>query len=455
MTGLPGHSPRPVPRGARLPFFYGWVVVAVAFVTMAIGVNTRTAFSLLFPPILDEFGWDRATIAGAFSIGFLASALYTPFIGLAMDRFGPRLVIPFGVLVVAAGLLLATRASRPWQFDLSLGVLVVGGSVFVSYIGHSIILPHWFVRRRGLATGIAFSGVGVGSILLFPWLQRVIDDAGWRTACLALAGLLVVVLLPLNLLLQRRRPEDLGLAPDGDPGEAGPRAGPPGSANVVDHAWAATDWTLARALRTARYWWLFLAFFCGLFAWYAVLVHQTRYLLEIGFRPELAAWALGLVGLCGVIGQIGIGHLSDRVGREWAWTVAALGFVLCYLCLLALPARPSLALLYAMVGAQGLLGYGLATVYGAIPAELFQGPRFGTIFGTLGSASILGAAGGPWVAGLVYDRLGSYAPAFWLAIALSLLSIGCVWLAAPRKVRLVAGQAARREARRARAQLKA
>lgn len=109
-----GPAARQPYRPARLPSFYGWVVVAVAFVTMTIGVNTRTAFSLLFAPILDEFGWDRATIAGAFSIGFLASALYTPFVGMAMDRFGPRLVIPFGVLMVAGGLILATAATRPW-----------------------------------------------------------------------------------------------------------------------------------------------------------------------------------------------------------------------------------------------------------------------------------------------------------------------------------------------------
>ncbi len=450
----PSSRPRPVPpppssRLARLPFFYGWVVVAVAFVTMAIGVNARTAFSLLFPPILDEFGWDRATIAGAFSIGFLASALSTPFIGMAMDRFGPRLVIPFGVLMEAGGLVLATGASRPWQFDLSLGVLVIGGSVFVSYIGHSVFLPHWFVRRRGLASGIAFSGVGIGAILLLPWLQSLIGAAGWRSACFALAGLLLAVLLPLNLLLQRGRPEDLGLVPDGDPGHPASPTPACAGANVVDQAWARINWTLARAMRTVRFWWLFLAFYSGLFAWYAVQVHQTRYLVEIGFRPELAAFALGLVGLAGVVGQIGIGHLSDRLGREWAWTVAALGFVLCYLCLLALPAHPSRFLLYAMVGAQGLLGYGLATVYGAIPAELFQGPHFGTIFGTLSSASILGAATGPWVAGRVYDRVHSYAPAFWLAIALCLFSIACIWLAAPRKVRVVAGQVARLEARRA------
>jgi MFS family permease len=147
-------------------------------------------------------------------------------------------------------------------------------------------------------------------------------------------------------------------------------------------------------------------------------------------------------------GQIVIGHLSDRIGRDWAWTIAALGFVVCYLCLLALAERPGPLLVYLMVAAQGLLGYGLATVYGAIPAELFQGKHFGTIFGTLSSASILGGASGPWVLGALYDRLGSYQAGFWLAIALSLASIACVWLAAPRKVRVVAGQIARLEASR-------
>ena len=428
----------PPPHPLRVPFFYGWVVVAVAFVTMAIGVNTRTAFSLLFPPILDEFGWPRATIAAAFSLGFASSAIYSPFIGAAMDRVGPRIVMPVGALLISAGLALTTIAARPWHFYLSLGVLVIGGSVLVSYIGHSMILPQWFVRRRGLATGIAFSGVGVGSIILFPWLQSLIGASGWRAACWALAGLLLVVVLPLNLALQRQRPADLGLMPDGEPGDASIA---PGSAdNVVDPRWAATEWTLALAIRQARFWWLLAAFFSGLFVWYGVQVHQTRYLLEIGFSAETAAWALGLVGLTGIAGQIVIGHLSDRIGREWAWTIAALGFVVCHLCLLALAERPSPLLVYLMVAAQGLLGYGLATVYGAIPAELFQGKHFGTIFGTLSSASILGAASGPWLMGAIYDRGGSYAPAFWLAIAVGLASIVFIWRSAPRKVRMVAGR---------------
>ena len=434
-------DPRPPRPGVRRPpFFYGWVIVAVAFVTMAVGVNARTAFSLLFPPILDEFGWERGLTAGAFSFGFLVSAALSPALGRLMDRRGPRVVIELGVLLVAAGSMLATLVSRPWHLYATLGLLVGGGSVCMSYTGQALYLPHWFVRRRGLAMSIAFSGVGAGSIVLLPWLQGVVGGDGWRAACWKLGLLVLVLLAPLNLLL-RRRPEDLGLAPDGDaPSGAGTAAR---ADNVVDAAWAAVDWTLARAVRTARFWWIALGYCCGLFAWYAVQVHQTRYLVEIGFSPAVAAWALGLVSLAGIPGQIALGHVSDRIGREWVWTVGSLGFALCYLALLLLAVAPTPALLHVMVVSQGLLGYGLTSVIGAIPAEIFQGRHYGTIFGSLMLAAIAGGAAGPWLTGVLYDATGSYVPAFWLAVAASVVSAVAIWLAAPRRVRAVAGRAHR------------
>jgi len=172
----------------RLPFFYGWVIIAVAFVTMGVGVNARTAFSLLFPPILDEFGWERGVTAGAFSFGFLISAVLSPSMGKLMDRRGPRVQMELGAVLVAAGLFLAPYVSRPWHLYATLGVLVGGGSVCLAYTGHSFFLPNWFVRQRGLALSIAFSGVGVGSIILLPWLQGLIARGGWRTACATFVG---------------------------------------------------------------------------------------------------------------------------------------------------------------------------------------------------------------------------------------------------------------------------
>jgi MFS family permease len=208
----------------------------------------------------------------------------------------------------------------------------------------------------------------------------------------------------------------------------------------VDPAWASVEWTPARAIRTSRFWWLALAFFSGLWAWYAVQVHQTRYLIDIGFDPKTAALALGLVPFMGIAGQIALGHFSDRLGREAGWTLGAGGFAVCYVLLLVMQEHPTPFVLYAMVIAQGLLGYGLASVFAAIPSEIFQGKRYATIFGMLNTAAVAGGGVGPWVTGAIHDRTGSYALAWWISIGFCAVSIVCVWIAAPRKVRAVAGR---------------
>jgi MFS family permease len=434
-------APSAKPLIARLPFFYGWVLVGVVFVTMGVGINARSAFSLLFPPILAEFGWERGLAAGAFSFGFLVSAVLSPIVGRVLDRHGPLLVVELGVALTGAGLLLATLVEEPWQLYATLGLLVGAGSNLLGYTVQSLFLTSWFVRRRGLATSIAFSGVGVGALAIMPWMQGVIEEAGWRAACWMLGIVSLVLLAPLNLLL-RRRPQALGMQPDGDGRGAGATRSS-AAANVVDPAWAATEWTLARAAQTARFWWIMTAFTGAMFAWYAVQVHQTKYLIEIGFSATTAAWALGLVPIIAIPGQIALGHLSDRIGREWVWTIGCAGFAICYVALLALRAAPTPALLYLMIIAQGLLGYSLPSVMAATVTEIFEGRHAGAIFGTLMTTSIVGGAVGPWLTGAVHDATGSYAPAFAIALALSALSALALWLAAPRKVRAVAGRVAR------------
>jgi MFS family permease len=420
----------------RLPFFYGWIIVVVTFVTMGIGVNARTSFSLLFSPIVDEFGWQRGVTAGAFSFGFVVSAIFSPLMGRLMDRTGPRTVMELGVAMMATGFLLAPLTSEPWHLYMTIGVLVGAGSVCLGYSGQSLFLPNWFVRKRGLAIGTAFAGVGVGSITLLPWAQTLIEQAGWRAACWTLGLLILIALAPINLLL-RKHPQDLGLQPDGD----GTRtASVERVSNVVDRAWAQIDWTLARAMRTQRFWWLALAFFAALYGWYAVQIHQTKYLVEIGFSATAAAWALGFVSLIGIPGQIWLGHLSDRIGREWIWTVSNIGFVICFLALIALQHAPSTALLYLMVFAQGFLGYGVTSIIGAVAIEIFEGKHFGSIYGTLTVAALAGGAAGPWITGVIHDQTHNYAAAFWIGVVISCVSIFAIWMAGPRKVRAVAGQ---------------
>ena len=252
---------------------------------------------------------------------------------------------------------------------------------------------------------------------------------------------MLVVLVPINLMV-RKRPQDMGLLPDGDDhADSAAMQTKRRTVLIVDPAWAATDWTLARAIRTARFWWLSLGFFCGLYAWYAVQVHQTKYLVEVGFSSTVAVWALGAVSLLGIPGQILLGHLSDRIGREWIWTISGFGFVICFAALIGLSVMPSMALVYLMIVAQGFIGYGTTSVMASVVVEIFEGRHYGSIFGTIMLAGLAGGAAGPWVTGLLHDWYGDYTGAFLLAIAFSLLGCAAIWFAAPGKVRAVAGRA--------------
>lgn len=169
-------------------------------------------------------------------------------------------------------------------------------------------------------------------------------------------------------------------------------------------------------------------------------VHQTKFLLDIGFSSNVGVWALGVVSLLGIPGQIWLGHLSDRIGREWVWAIACFGFVICFAALAALKYWPSMALIYLMVFTQGALGYGLTSVMGPVVLEIFQGRHYGSIFGTVMLAALAGGAAGPWITGQLYDLSGSYTSAFLLGIMVSLLSAFAIWQASPGKVRAVAGQ---------------
>ena len=259
----------------------------------AIGVNARTAFSLFYPPILQEFGWERGVTAGAFSFGFVVSAIVSPLIGRLMDRGGPRAVMELGIALMGGGLLLAPLTTEPWHLYVTIGVMVGAGSVCLGYSGFSLFLPNWFIRRRGLAIGIAFAGVGIGSVTLLPWVQYVIEQTGWRTACTSIGLMVLIVLAPINLLL-RKRPEDIGLLPDGEAAPHGDfrKAGLEHRRSRLgrDRVDACRAHCARRGSGGSA-----LGYFCGLYIWYAVQVHQTKFLLDIGFSPNVGVWALGVV----------------------------------------------------------------------------------------------------------------------------------------------------------------
>jgi MFS family permease len=210
----------------------------------------------------------------------------TPCVGWLTDRRGPRLIIETGVVLMGGGSIAGIADPRamaallePWRTGRRRGQ--------PARLYGAIALTRWFVRRRGLALSIAFSGVGVGSVTILPWLQTSIANSGWRTACWSLGLLVLVALAPLNLLL-RGKPADLGLEPDGD----SDRGTPSGSLSFAAAARASADWTLGRAVRTPRFRWLALSYFWALFTWYAVQVHQSK--ISDGSRLRSQERGLGI-----------------------------------------------------------------------------------------------------------------------------------------------------------------
>ena len=320
---------------------------------------------------------------------------------------------------------------------VTLGLLVGAGANLLSFTAQSLYLPNWFIRRRSLAISIAFSGAGVGAIVLLPWIQVVIERDGWRASCWIMGLMVLLVLGPLNLL-SANGPR---ICPCGQMGHPEPRwRRRPGTRRT----WSIrpghrVDWTLRRAMRTGRFWWIALAFFSGLFAWYAVQVHQTKYLIEVG---SIRCWQAGLWGLSAL--SPFPAKSARRTVRPYRPRVGVVDRMRWFRHMLLRADRPRNSAIACPAlpdgGFPGVPRLRFAIRHGPIVAEIFEGPHFGSIFGTIAVALISGGAAGPWVTGIIFDLAGSYRPSFLLGIGLCALSAAAIWIAAPRKVRVVPGR---------------
>ena len=184
--------------GEGNPRYYGWLVVGLTFLTMAIGGSIVSTFPVFYVTFLEEFGWSRADTALAFSTSMVTFAISAGPIGALIDRFGPRVVVPSGVVVLGAGLVLMSAVSSRFTLYLFYGVIVALGVTLIGMIPTSTVVSQWFVRMRSTALGIAHSGRSAGSLILVPLSAFLIGWAGWRSAYLILAAGIVAVLLPLN-----------------------------------------------------------------------------------------------------------------------------------------------------------------------------------------------------------------------------------------------------------------
>jgi OFA family oxalate/formate antiporter-like MFS transporter len=412
--------------------YYGWTIVILSFVSMSFWFGVRASFSVFYVALLEEFHWSRGESAGVQSMAMLTYTFIAPLVGGLIDRLGPRRVIVPGIILLVAGLVLCSSMKSLFQFYLFYGVLAAAGSTCIAIVAYSAILAHWFERKRGLASGIAVSGMGFGTFLLVPLSQSLISSYGWRPTFVILAGLVLLIALPLNLLFLKHKPAELGLRVDGIIlGPAIEDNGPQPAALINTQK----DWTLREVIRTRSFWALLAFPFFALIGVYIVVVHNVRFMVDKGIDPMTAALIFALAGMSSSIFRIFWGWISDHIGREKAYTMGMGCLFLGACSLLLMDALENRAFIYTFFIFFGMGWGATAPLFMATAADLFKGRTFGLIYGIVEGVLGFGGGIGAWSAGFIFDQTKSYRLAFVLVIVMCFLSCFFMWIAAPRKAR--------------------
>jgi MFS family permease len=420
---LLGIPPRPSQQPRTGPLFYGWVIVGVAAVASMCQVSFfNPVLGVFMGPLSKEFGWDRAIISAAITIGSVGGALISPLVGWILDRWGSRLVVAASGALQAACLLALAFTPSLWWFYLFYAIgrtTATGGTS----LGATVTVSNWFVRNRGLALGVTLLGNRAGMALLPLAVQLVLLVASWRTAW----AMLWVIVLSLSVLpslrFLRRRPEDMGLLPDGLPSEASAASTP--EPTVTD--WE-EQWSLREAVRTPALWLLTLATSQVFMVGAAVNLHQMPHLVDQGLSSTLAVGVVSTFAVSGGVGGLLSGLAQRRLGARWT-LAASLAGAASGLVLLIYADNPGLAYLYGVW--YGLVFGSMITMMQVVYAEYFGREALGSIRGAVAPIQMAFNATGPLLAGWSFDVSGSYVRIFWAYAGLLLLAAIWVTLARP------------------------
>jgi MFS family permease len=402
----------------RPRFFYGYVILALCFANMVAMRGVNGAFGVYYLALLDEFHWSRSDGASIASVNFVVYALAAPLVGLAFDRFGPRLLMPIGAFLVGSGLVISSFENSLWGFYFSYGLITAVGQGALSFVGHNALISFWFVRKRATAIGIASMGQGLGALVMVPMTQLLINHVGWRWTFIVTGSLLLFLLAPANALLQRRHPADVGQFPDGETAAAAS-----GSTGKEGHRRQATrDWSLREALTSFPFWCVTGGHLALGTALFMINTHAIAHFVSVGVDKLMASFYFGLIGFIRIGATVVWGSLSDRIGRDKAYGVATAVTALGVVCLIALTAGAPLWLIYLAVALYGIGHSAGNPTYGAVIGDIFSGRKIGVIFGFLEISFGFGSAFGSWFGGYLFDTTGSYAWPFAACLACYIIS---------------------------------
>jgi MFS family permease len=400
----------------RRNIHYGWMMVAVTFLTAIVSAGAVGAPGVFIVPLQKEFGWSTAEISSALSIRFILFGLMAPFAAALMNRYGLRNVTLTALLTVVSALVLSLGMNQVWQLILLWGVVVGIGTGMTALVLSATIATRWFNARRGLVVGILTASVATGQLVFLPLLASLTDRMGWRTA-LGLMCVMLGIAAFAVLMVMRDRPSDVGLRPFGDDGKQPLPAPPPNNTPIL----AAALGTLRDASKSRVFWILFATFFiCGASTNGLVQVHLIPMCLDYGIPQVQAAGLLAAMGIFDFFGTIVSGWLSDRYDNRYllTWYYGLRGLSLVFL--------PFTSFSFYGLSLFAMF-YGLDWIATVPPTVRLTAQRFGPeranlVFGWIFAGHQLGAATAAFGAGLSRTVLASYLPAFFIAGALCIIA---------------------------------
>ena len=397
------------------PLYYGWVVVALAFLANLTATSIRSAPSVLIHPLEAEFGWSRTAISSAASLNLLLLGLFAPVGGWLIDRIGARRVILGTLAATAAGVAATIFIRQLWQLVFLWGIVLGVASAVTPSLGPSVA-SRWFVRRRGLALGILTNANAAGQVIFLPLLMALVVYSSWRSALMAIV-IPSVLMLPAILLWMRDDPADIGLEPYGAGEKNVFRQGRAAFARPDSRRFAFSS--IGEVFRSPSFWFLSGSFFvCGFTTNGLIGTHLIPHAIEKGMPQVTAAWAVGIMGGASFVGTTFAGWLVDRMDAR---KVLAACYVLRGLSLFILPYVVEAAGLFVFAVIYGLDWYATGPATTAILAQHYGQEKVGTLFGLVFVSHQLGGAlsavGGGWA----HMQFGDYQYAFLIGGVMGLI----------------------------------
>ncbi|MDU2065066.1 MAG: MFS transporter [Sporomusaceae bacterium] len=387
--------------GQEKKFFYGWWIVFVAFLSVAITYGTKGVFGVVQLQMLDELHWTRASIAGAMSANMLVYALAAPFVGKFMDKVGIRTVLMVGGFLTGVAFLLVTTVTETWQFYLYYGLLLGLANTGMGMIPGPTAVNRWFVRKRGRALSMALVA-SPGGIAVFTFLAKdLLPTIGWK-GLVSIMGIasFVLVILPAYFFM-RSNPEEMGLLPDGDTEKpqatVAAAAGPDQSSE--------RQWTLTQLFTSPLALGVFFAYFVMGGNGWAQQVHQVPHLIKMGLSKDAATVALGMNMILAVLSMLIWPAISDFIKRR---TAVILSLLIQAAGTMLLLNAHDMTMTYAFVVIMGISHYGSYGLFSAFAADTFGRKSLGTVSGAMAMIGAGGAALGIYAGGAIYDATGSY-----------------------------------------------